>query len=200
MRPHYILVSAPGVEPVSLDQLCDHLRVDSDDDEAYLAALLPVAREVVETLTGRVCTRSTWRLTADSWEAAAIGCGGQNVPLFRTPLAAVSAVRYYPAESPTELTTLGADAYYTITGYQPGILHFPGSPPALARRPDALQIEFVAGHEDPENSPPGLRHAIKLLAANLYENRVPVAFASNSEIPFTLQTLLDNQRLGGWLA
>ncbi len=86
-----------------------------------------------------------------------------------------------------------------MTGYQPGVVYFPESLPDLAHRPDALEIEFMAGHQDPESSPPGLRHAIKILISHLYENRLPVAFASCNEIPYTLQGLLSNQKLGGWI-
>ena len=199
MRPHYSLVSAPVTEPVSLDQALEHLRVDSSDDIAYVDALIPVAREFVESLTGRVCSLSTWRLTADSWAAALVGCGGGNVPLFRTPLVSITSIKYIGANS-SDQTVMDAGDYISIPGYQPGMVHFPDNLPSLASRPDAVQIDFVAGHEDPELASPVLRHAIKLLVAHLYENRMPVAFASCNEIPFTLQSLINNQKLGGWVA
>ncbi len=93
MRPHYILASAPVTEPVSLDQATEHLRVDSEDDTAYIESLIPVAREFVESITGRVCGLSTWRLTADSWASATMGCD-YDIPLFRTPLSPLHRLRY----------------------------------------------------------------------------------------------------------
>jgi hypothetical protein len=41
------------------------------------------------------------------------------------------------------------------------------------------------------------RHAIKMLVANFYEQRVPLAFASSTEIPYTLRALIETQKIGG---
>jgi hypothetical protein len=72
--------------------------------------------------------------------------------------------------------------------------------PALDDRPDAVQIEFTAGHTPDNPAPAGYLHAMKMLVAHLYEERKPVAFASCNEIPFTLQTLIEAQRIEGRFA
>jgi uncharacterized phiE125 gp8 family phage protein len=90
--------------------------------------------------------------------------------------------------------------YRVVTGYEPGLIQFIGTLPALELRPDAIQIEFTAGHEAAGDVPSVLRHAIQMVTAHFYETRVPVAFASSSEIPYTLRVLLENQKIGGWCA
>ena len=201
MTPHYQLVAAPLSEPVSYDQVAEHVRVDSVEDMEYLSGLIAVAREYVESVTGRASVSGTWRVVAPSW-AHLIDrnwYAPHSIPLYRSPLVSVSSVKYYAngSEAPT---TVSSTAYRVITGTEPGIVQFLETPPTHEDRPDAVQIEFVAGYSDSDLTPAVLRHAIKLVAAHLYENRVPIAFAQSYEIPFTLKTLLENQKTGGWIA
>jgi hypothetical protein len=36
-----------------------------------------------------------------------------------------------------------------------------------------------------------------MLVANYYEQRMPVSFASVNEIPYTLKSLIESQKIGG---
>lgn len=197
MRPHYSLVTAADAEPVTLAQASEHLRVDSLDDFSLIEALLPVAREIVEGITGRVALESGWKVIAPSW-ADLLDGDAATAMLHRTPLVSVESVRYYASGAST-LTTMDDSDYVTIDGTEPGMIHFMGTLPSLESRPDAIQIEFTAGHTTTEDVPAVLKHAIKLLVAHFYETRTPIAFAASSEIPFTLQFLLNNQRIRGWV-
>jgi hypothetical protein len=82
-----------------------------------------------------------------------------------------------------------------VTAAEPGIVQLVDSPPSVDDRADAIEIVFTAGDEDADAMH---KHAIKMMVAQLYENRMPVAFASCSKIPFTLEDLLTAQRVGGW--
>lgn len=210
MRPQYTLVTAPAIEPVTVDQASAHLRVDSADDLAYIEELISVGRELADSITGRVSIESTWKLIANSWTTLC----GQPIGLIqlrdstqlvncatihRSPLVSVESVKYIAAGA-SSTTTMSASDYAVITSAEPGIIQFLKALPDLADRPDAIQIEFTAGYELPELVPAGLRHAIKMMVAHIYETRTPVAFASATQIPLTLQTLLDNQKVRGWIA
>lgn len=204
-RPQYSLVTAPAQEPVTYAECSAHLRVDSEEDAAYIEALIPVAREHVEAATGRSCLQSTWRVIAPSWHSLITGDDRDVtpwlrmpyvIPLYRSPLVSVTHVKYYAPDA-TTLTTMSSNDYRVCTDCAPGFLQLTGDIPALDDRPDAIQIDFVAGHGRAIDSPPGVRHAIKLLVAHLYEERKPLAFATPSALPFSLQSLIQAAKVKG---
>ena len=85
--------------------------------------------------------------------------------------------------------------YRVVTGAEPGRIQLVSSPPSVDDRIDAIQITFIAGN----NCPPAMsKHAIKMLTANYYDQRAPIAFASTTEIPYTLKSLIENQKIGGY--
>ena len=194
-RPHYTLVTPPESEPVSLEQASDHLRVDSDDDVYYIEGLIAVAREYVDSVTGRVSGVSGWKLIAPTWMSL---CGSQvdTFSLFRTPLVSIEAIRYY-APGDGDRTVMSAADYIVVTAAEPGMIKITGDLPAVDDRPDAILIEFTAGYSTPALAPAVLKHAVKSLVAHLYEQRSPVAFASCQNLPFHLETFISNQKVGG---
>ncbi len=205
MRPHYSIVTQPAIEPVTYAELADHVRLDSTDDDVYATALISVAREYVESLTGRVSNPTTFSLVCDSWEVLAGVCPGVygsiytspwTIPLARTPLVSVTSVKYYAPDVESQ-TTMSTDDYRVITSTEPGLLNIKETPPAVDHRPDAIEIEFLAGVSGSTSAI--MKHAIKMMAANLYEQRAPVAVGTiASELPLSMQVLIDNQKLGGW--
>lgn len=199
MRPQYSIVTRSEMEPVSYKEAADQLRVDSTDDMEYIDALIPVAREYVENVTGRVGNRSTWMLTADSWESLTLGRNDQTIRIGRAPLVSVSSIQYYAPDA-TSLTTLSTDDYRVITAADLGIIEPVDDWPDIDDRADAIQITFVAGHADGCQPNPGWKHAVKMLVAHLYEERKPVAATSLSDIPYALTHLIEQQRMEGRFA
>lgn len=202
MRPQYSIVTAPATEPITYAQAAEHLRVDSTDDQDYIEALIPVAREFVDSVTGRSSIQAEWLLTADSWESLSPDKWHCNpsIPLFRSPLVSVESVSYYATDAET-LTVMVLDTdYRVITNGEPGMIQLIDTIPSVDDRPDAIQIAFTAGYATAADTPAILKHAIKMMVAHFYEQRVPVAFASSSQIPFTLSALIENQKIGGWSA
>ena len=198
MRPHYTLTVAPYTEPITLAQVTAHVRVDSTDDQEYIADLIAVGREYVDSLTGRVSVQCTWKVTAASWDAL-MEESCDTAKLYRTPLVSVSSVKYYAPDA-ANLTTMPTTDYRVVTGYEPGVIQFIEDLPSVHERPDAIQITFVAGYEY-DQTPAILKHAVKMVVANLYENRVPVITGTiATELPQSLNNLIQNQRVGGWFA
>lgn len=195
MRPHYSTTTAPDSEPLSYAQAADHLRVDSEDDMNYIEGLVAVAREYVESVTGRVARTTAMLVTADSWQALMRGNDG-ILRIGRSPLQSVASVKYYAPDA-SALTTMSASDYRVITTAEPGMIQHVSEWPEIDDRPDAVQIAFTAGHSDTAPPPPTYLHAIKMLVAHLYEERKPVAFASCAEIPYTLAHLIESQRMEG---
>ena len=60
IRPSYQRQSTGAFSAVTYAQAADHLRVDSSADQAYIEALIAVASDYFETITGRVIASTTW--------------------------------------------------------------------------------------------------------------------------------------------
>ena len=209
MRPQYSISTAPTSEPITLAQASDHLRVDSTEDQSYISELISVAREYFDAVTGRSSAIATYVLTAETWEdlfnpsrrktnerntyAEVNEYNGYVIPIYCTPLLSVTSVKYYAPDA-TSLTTMSASAYRVITGAEPGRIQLVDSPPSIDDRIDAIQITFTAGAD---TAPAMSKHAIKMLVANFYEQRTPISFAAASEIPYTLKSIIEAQKIGG---
>lgn len=198
MRPQYSIASQPASESITLEQVTAHVRVDSTDDQEYIIGLIGVARELVDSITGRVSMSSTWTLTAKTWESL-LERSGDTAKIYRTPLISVQFVKYYPDGGGTLATMSSAD-YRVITGYEPGLIQFTGDLPALEDRPDAIQISFTAGYTHSDMTPAVHKHAQKVIVADMYEQRASIAYGQPYEVKPVLRNLLENQKVEGWSA
>jgi uncharacterized phiE125 gp8 family phage protein len=136
---------------------------------------------------------------AGSWDDLTGGDRLERLKIGRAPLVSVSSVKYYAPDA-VVLTTLDPAEYLTITATDLGMLQPVDSWPDVDERPDAIQITFVAGHNEGNPAPSHWKHAAKMLVAHLYEERKPVAFTSCQEIPFTLKSLIEHNRMEGRFA
>lgn len=192
-----VRITDAASEPVSLAEAQAWLRVDSQDDATEITTLVTTARQIVEDFTGRALITQTWRLVASEWPAEEFAGVGDVIRLPRTPLASVTSLKYYPENGGAQ-ATFAANNYHVVTAIQPGIVVLAdnASWPDLAVRPDAVEINFTAGEA---SASPGLRHAVLLVLAHLYELRSPVNVGNIvNELPFSLRHLLESHRVEGW--
>lgn len=196
----YALITPPAQDPLAVTDAAAFLRLaPSAEDLATLQTLITVARGFVEAYTGLALLSTGYCLYADSWTGGQITWGGDSITLDRSPLLSVQSVKYI-AQGATTLTTMDPADYVVITGLRPGGVQLLVDPPALAERPDAVQIEFTAGHATPAEIPATLLHALRLLVSNFYEQRAPINVGNiTSELPLGLRHLLDSHRVGGWV-
>ena len=71
-----ILITAPGRYPVTLEETKAHLRVETDDDDAYLDSLIEMATACLDGasgLLGRCLVQQTWELQLPYWPCAVAG-------------------------------------------------------------------------------------------------------------------------------
>jgi len=189
MNPY--LKTPPAIEPVTLEELKDHLRVDSVDEDALLTGLIAAAREWCEGFQNRAYITQTLQLWLDEWPA------GDAIVLPRPPLQSVASVKYYGTDD-TEYTLDAADYRVSLYGYKGRVvLNYGKSWPSTTLRPaEAVVVEYDAGYgDDATDVPERARMAIKIVAAHLYENREVTDVREHKEIPLGVQALLGLERI-----
>ena len=90
-----ILLSGPEVEPVTLAEAKLFLRVEHDDDDDLIAALIAGSRIHIESQTRRALISQTWRLTRDVWPESG------RLFVLPVPLVSLVAARIYTDNTTT---------------------------------------------------------------------------------------------------
>ncbi|WP_407312056.1 head-tail connector protein [Desulfosporosinus sp. SB140] len=191
-----VLTVPPAVEPLSLQEVKDYLRVDNDTDttgDNYLSALMTAAREYCEGFQNRAYITQTWQMSFDYWPSYVI-----NIP--RGNLQTINSVSYKnSAGAVTPLTEILQ--YVVSTRGVLGRISPPYAqpwPPFIPFPLDAVVIEFVCGYGDTaESVPEKVKQAMKLLVSHWYENRTPLTELRQApaEIAFTVSALLWQDRI-----
>jgi uncharacterized phiE125 gp8 family phage protein len=190
------LVTPSDEEPVSLDEMKQHLkREDVSDDDEYIDSLIRAARELIEQSTGCAFVDQTWRLTLRDWP-----CSG-FVRLPRNPLLEVVSVTY--RDTAGAYQTLQENVgYFVDAASEPGTIDAGnGCWPITGCYADAIVVVFRAGYLDLESSrsgdiPDRAKLAIKHLAAWWYGQREPVG-AAVMALPLHLERLIRSLRVFG---
>jgi uncharacterized phiE125 gp8 family phage protein len=180
-----ILLTPPAVEPVTLAEAKAYLRIDNDDDDAVISALIAGARSHVEAQTRRALITQTWRLVRDAWP------GDGRVAVVPSPLRQITAARVYRLDGSTQ--TLDLQAFVANAAATPAIISFlTWSLPVPGRPAAGIEIDVEVGYGDgPADVPEPLRQAIKLLVAHWYENRGLIAVGQTlAVLPATVAALI----------
>jgi len=171
--------AAPTVEPVSLVEAKDHLRVDVTDDDAVVQNKLMAARDYVERWTGLSLCQQTWKLyldrfpPADRWESWPWRAAPNTVLLPRWPIQSITSIQWTDLNG--NVTTISSSDYLVDVVSRPArIVPATGkswpSTPALAAQ-NGVVVTFVAGAANPGTIPPSLVQATLLILGDYYENR-----------------------------
>lgn len=197
MRRSLALTVPPTLEPLLVEDLRRHLRLDTAEEDFLLETWLVAARRHVEAYTGAALMPQTWELRLDDFPPE------DEIELPRHPTQASASIQY--VDHVGTLQTF-AGANYELAG--------PADPSGAAARvvlghgkawPTArghagdVRITFSAGYAERKEVPPEILSAILLVAADLYANReaqiTEGSFAPNP----TVRTLLAAHRRG-WFA
>jgi len=190
--------SGPVVEPVSVADAKLHLRVDSEADDTYIAALVSAAREWCETYTERTFVHTQYVMTLDTfpWE----------IELPRPPVATAA------GNTATTITyglegggtaTLAATEYRVDRTSEPGVIRtvYAGTWPSHLLDRNSVSVTWWAGYgEDGTKVPKVVRSAILMLVAHWYDRgRSGVLTGTVSkEVEFGVNALLDSIKWGAY--
>jgi hypothetical protein len=204
------------VEPLSLTDAKNFLRVETDDDDMLIGDLITAARLRCETINNRSFINTSWQFTIDYFPpysgrltnilpALAFGVaalGGRSlwvnmeegaIRLPNPPLVSVDSITYLDVSG--TLQTLSPALTVVSTG-TPGQIApqfgqiFPLTLPVLS----AVNIQYTAGYgPDSTSVPKTVIQAVRVLTACYYEHRT-----SDVPTPSFVVDLLDATSWGGY--
>jgi len=188
------LVTAPAIEPITLAQAKEHLRVDGSDEDSLIGLCITAARDRIENECRRAFIRQKWiaYITGDFAEGVTV-----ELPRARLMAAETFLLEYrndagtWTAWANTAQQPAREPALLWLTSY-PSNIDTPRSPHDAVWR-----ASYWAGYGSLATDVPGpLRHAILLLTAHLFERREMVISGTIiSEIPKSLDWLIDSFRV-----
>lgn len=167
------IVTEPDQEPINEREAKEQMRVEVGEtvEDEFIKSLITTARRYIEQITGRALLDQTWNMYLDEWP------DGDEIKIPYPPLiwtAADSSIVY--TDSGETEATFAAANYDVDRDSEPGriVLKYGKSWPVVTLRPmNPIKVCFDCGWAEPENVPAPLKHAIKLMVADMYEVREP---------------------------
>lgn len=181
-------IDGPEIEPVTLCEIKEQLRISGTNEDALLAMYIAAARQQIEEMTGLALITQQFTLTLDqfinsrrAWwdgtETGAIGYvenahGYNAIHLPRYRLQSVDAMRVYSIDGVAESVSLSD--FVIDTEQQPGrlVLRSGATWPVALQSANAIEIDYTAGFGDTgADVPAALKLAVMQMAASLYQHR-----------------------------
>ncbi len=162
------LYAGPTDEPLTLTELKNQLRIDSNDEDTFLRSLITVARRLLERYTFRSFMTQTWQLNLDAFPSSDEEC----IRLPMGPVQSVTSVTYYDESGVQQ--TLSPSVYKTDIVSEPGRIYLAENeswPTNVLDELNAVTIIYVAGYESADSVPSELKQAMLLMCGDLYLNR-----------------------------
>lgn len=157
------LLTPPAIEPLTLTEAKQFLRIEHNDDDTVISALIAAARTQVETAVRCALIAQTWRFVCDAWPVDG------RLALKRGPLLSVAAARVFDAEG--DPIVIDPEAFALDKGSS-AIAAPPWSLPVPGRSAAGIEIDVVMGFGAGAASiPETLRQAVRLLLAHWYDHR-----------------------------
>jgi uncharacterized phiE125 gp8 family phage protein len=131
-----ILLIAPAIEPLSLEEAKAFLRVETGDDDALIAALIAAARLHVESQTNLALITQSWRLVFDCWPRHG------RIAVRPGPLKTVNAARVFDLNG----NARSVDTQAFVPDFGGSVLKFlPWSVPRTTRFAAGIEIDVTVG-------------------------------------------------------
>lgn len=186
----------PLVEPVTVGQVKDHLRVSTSVDDTVIGNIISAARQQVERDTGKSLITQTWQLTLDDFPGV-----GEPIKYFNGPFQ-IEPIKLWngPVQSVSSFTYNNSSGsqvawadYQLKTNDNPALIvpNFQGSYPTdYSYDKRGIVITYVAGYGDSHvDVPLELRQAVILRAEMIYDGE-------SKNLVSAYERLTYSQRLG----
>lgn len=172
------LITPPRGEPLYLDEVLAHLRVEHHEDDGLITALITTARLSAEAETHRALVTQSWRKTLDSWPADG------EIELPRPPLQSVQEISYLDSDGARQI--VDAADYQVVTDELVGRVQpaYGKSWPAARLVPGSIRVDYTCGYGLAEDIPQSIKAWMLLAIGTWYAQReVVLAGVSVAELP-----------------
>ena len=186
--------TGPAVEPVTLSEAKTHLRVDGNESDAEISAMISAAREWCEQYLDRTLVQTQWVMRFDRFPTD----GTEDIELPRPPMAmagtATAVTLAYTLEGGTT-ASYGTSSYRVDRAATPGAVktNYGGTWPPHLQDDNSISVTWWAGYgASGTDIPQAIRSAILLCVSEFYEKR------GTGEPPVAAKMLLDAYRWGSY--
>lgn len=149
------VVTPPAIEPITIAEAREHLRVDTEGTDTLLQTAIKTARAYVETLTKRALITRTLDVKFNCFAL------GMEIP--RPPLQSVTSIKYLDLQGVEQ--TLDASIYRVVlNGHEPARIElaYNQSWPSVRGIQEQITVRIVTGFgDDRANVPEEFKQAIK---------------------------------------
>ena len=182
------VVTEPTWEPVTLDEAKLFARVDINDDDALITALIVAARHEAEVECHRTISQKTMAIKLPRF------CTIFNLAL--PPIISVSSIKYY--DTSNDLQTVSTDDYQSYVHKDGGVIMLKEGaswPSSVYDRPDAVIVTYVAGYASASVVPENIKTYIKIMVSTMYDVRESEVVGTITSKTNFVPRLLDKHRL-----
>lgn len=157
--------SAPSVEPISLTEAKNYLKLDATADNDLITGIIQAAREEVEAYTSK---RLITQTLVEYFEFF------PHKPWFTlaaSPVQSISSIQYYDTDNQSQVMSSGD---YVLDGTSTPArigLNLDATWPSTANRLKAVSVTYVAGYGNAAAVPLRIKEAMYLMIADWYDNR-----------------------------
>ena len=187
---NYKIITAPALEPVTVDEAKRQCKADDfTDDDLLIQAYITAARELAEHRTGRLFVTQTVEVVLSEFPSI-------NIALPVSPVQSVSSIKYIDVNGneqtvPAEYYTL--DTYGLVPSIEPeyGVVW-----PAVRAGTNAVKVRVVAGYGAPTAVPLSVKQWILMAVDTFYQHRGMIENAQTYALPDNFcQALLDTVKI-----
>jgi uncharacterized phiE125 gp8 family phage protein len=199
------VVTAATTEPVTVDDLMQHSRIDGDSEYDLLTRLIKTARQYFENNARLTLITSTFDAFYDGFNHAYshnFHCtvfypSNSALVLPKRPVQSVTSLSYVDANGQTQTLTQGTD--FVVDTHDTFATLSPATgktwPQTLAYSKNTVTVRFVAGIGNAAAVPDEYKTAILTHAGHLYDQREAAVVGQTVNVmPYSYQAIMDQAK------
>jgi uncharacterized phiE125 gp8 family phage protein len=161
MNQYTVLITPASSLIVSVADIKEYLRVDSDAEDDLIETFIQAATQLAEKFTRRQFLAATYETVLDGF------CN--EIILDHSPVSAVTSIKY-DSSSYSQDATLATSVYQVELGHEPARITLRDGQlwPETFKKKAAVRIRYTSGYT---TVPKPLIQAVKLIVADWYEKR-----------------------------